>query len=353
MPDPYKAQQGGPNPVVALLVVGLLASVSALFVAFGGFGLFARPGVSAASSSSGSASLDASNGGLDADAGQGAPGGRGGQYDGPTPPAEDTAPEGDQPGGTDADAGIFDGGTLLVGSYAVPGDDVASSGLEAMQQRVAAAVPSFERADQPAQPVYEIAVSVASDEPGADGDYSADVPRAVVQAYLDAAREDDAIVLLDLQPGRVPFSSAARTWSWALQQPDVGLALDPRWRVRAGEVPGQDSGYVAAPELNRTMTWLDRLRRGNDLPQKLIVLHQSRPSLVRDLDSVKVPGGLAAVQLVDASGTPAEKTAAFDAVATPDTFTMGFKTFEDRDDPLMSGTEVHELRPKVRFVSTQ
>ena len=206
---------------------------------------------------------------------------------------------------------------------------------------------------QPLRHVYELIVTIADGSPGTDGDYSHDVPRAVVQTYLDAAHRHHALLLLDLQPGRSTFPEVAKRWAWALRDPWVGLALDPEWRMGPHQVPAHTIGQVGAPEVNRTSHWLAGLTRSAGLPQKLFVVHQFRVDMVQHLDDVVRRRGLATVQHVDGFGTRKQKLATYHAVARPQRFTMGLKLFYDEDVDRMGPVPVHALRPPVRFVSFQ
>ena len=58
--------------------------------------------------------------------------------------------------------------------------------------------------------------------------------------------------MLDLQPGRADFLEVRKRWQWALEEPYVGLALDPEWRMRPEQVPGRVIGSVGAAEVNRS-----------------------------------------------------------------------------------------------------
>lgn len=174
-----------------------------------------------------------------------------------------------------------------------------------------------------------------------------------MERYLRAARRNKVLLVLDIQPGRSGFLEVARRWRWALERPWVGLALDPEWRMAAGEVPGETIGQVRAAEVNRVSRWLARLARRHDHPQKLFVLHQFRRDMVVDIDDVVDRPRLAMVQHADGFGTQAQKRSTYDTVAEPDQFVMGFKLFYDEDTDLMTPSQVLRLRPRVRFVSYQ
>ena len=141
-------------------------------------------------------------------------------------------------------------------------------------------------------PVYELIVTVADGAatPGTDGDFSHDILHSNVQAYIDAAHRNGALLLLDIQPGRTDFLTVAKRWQWALEDPWVGLALDPEWRASATEFPGQTIGSVSAKEINRTAGWLSNLTQAGGLPEKLFVLHQFQTGMIPDIGKVRAAG---------------------------------------------------------------
>ena len=83
-------------------------------------------------------------------------------------------------------------------------------------------------------------VAAAHPEEGSRCDTRAD--DAVIGRYLRAARRAKALLVLDIQAGRSDFyTETVRLQKW-LEQPDVGLALDPEWRMGPDEVPGNVIG---------------------------------------------------------------------------------------------------------------
>ena len=202
-------------------------------------------------------------------------------------------------------------------------------------------------------PVYELVVTIADPEPGDDGDYAHDALHSEVQEYIDAAHRNGALLLLDLQPGRASFLEVAKRWEWALLDPWVGLALDTEWRMKGDQVPGRDIGSVSAGELNRVSAYLSGLARANRLPEKLMLFHQSRTGNVRGIAKVRRPKGVAVVQHVDASGSPATKVDTYDRVARPKTFVTGFMVFLESDSPIMKPKAIRRVDDAIRFVSHQ
>jgi hypothetical protein len=274
-------------------------------------------------------------------------------------PVETTAPE--KPARSQALPGggtrVFEGNRFLVAYYGT--GQTGSLGVlgetdpDTMDRRLHRAARPFRQPGQPVRHVYELIVTIADGHPGKDGDYSHDIPRSEVRRYIRAAHRNDALLLLDLQPGRSTFPEVARRWAWALRDPWVGLALDPEWRMGRRQVPAHTVGQVRASEVNRTSGWLSRLTVRDGLPQKLFVLHQFRVDMVDRIGRIEQRPDLAMVQHVDGFGTPRQKLATYHAVARPRQFTMGFKLFYDEDVHRMSAGDVRRIRPKVRFVSFQ
>lgn len=270
----------------------------------------------------------------------------------PTPPP--LAARATLPGGRRT---VFGDRSFLVAYYGTAGTGalgvLGETGIDRAHQRLVRAARPFRRPGERLQPVYELIVTVADAHPGRDGDYSHDIPRAEVRRYVRAAHRHGALLLLDLQPGRSGFLRVARRWAWALEDPWVGLALDPEWRMDRHQVPARVIGSVDAAEVNRTSAWLSRLVQRHRLPQKLFVVHQFRVAMVEHVDEVRPRPGLTLVQHVDGFGSPQQKLATYRAVVRPRRFTLGLKLFYDEDRHLMSPARVRGIRPPVRFVSYQ
>jgi hypothetical protein len=248
-------------------------------------------------------------------------------------------------------------GRVLVAYYGTA--NTASLGVlgegspDAITERLRKAAQPFARPDRKVQIVYELIASVAQASPGSDGDYSSYVADADVRRYVRAAKRNDALVVLDLQPGRSDFLPQARHFRWALRKPWVGLALDPEWHMGPHQVPAHAVGHVSAAEVNAVSGFVARLVAERDLPQKLFMVHQFRTDMVRQIGNVKRRPGLAMVQHVDGFGSRQQKLATYHAVAKPDRFYMGFKLFYDEDSNLFRPAQVLRIHPSVRFISYQ
>ena len=166
----------------------------------------------------------------------------------------DTAATGvELPGGGQV---VFPGRTM-VALYGHPGDTVLGAlGEQSLAQTVVRAkkVASAYSAllKQPVIPTFEIITTVASSSAGPDGDYSTEASEAFLRPWVDAAKQNGIYVMLDLQPGRTDFLTQAKRYANILAEPNVGLALDPEWRLKPNQFHMVQIGSVTAAEVNAT-----------------------------------------------------------------------------------------------------
>jgi hypothetical protein len=240
-------------------------------------------------------------------------------------------------------------GTAGTPSLGVLGDGPAAQVAERLENVAA----GFATPDRVIQPAMELIVTIADRTPGPDGDYSHDLDPQLAWQYLTIARAHRQLLILDIQPGRTHFLKKAQSWEQLLREPDVGLALDPEWRMPPGMIPGHAIGHANAAEINEVGAWLADLTRSAQLPQKLFVLHQFTRSMLPDLPTVQRHPELAIVQHLDGFGSPADKLTKYHSLQYPELFNMGFKLFYDEDTPMLGPAETLALTPPPSYVSYQ
>jgi hypothetical protein len=185
-------------------------------------------------------------------------------------------------------------------------------------------------------PTFEIIASVAAAGPTDDGDYSTEWPIDTFQPLMDAAAANDAYVILDLQPGRDDFLTQAKMYEELLLLPNVGLALDPEWRLASDEVHLDQVGRVGAAEVNTVIHWLADLVRDNGLPQKMLVLHSFRTFMIENKELLEDRPELQVVLQMDGDGTEPQKDNTWRQLREgfEDAFwAWGWKNFFDEDEP--------------------
>jgi hypothetical protein len=217
-------------------------------------------------------------------------------------------------------------------------------------RRLAREARRYRRDDRAELPALELIAVIANADAGDDGMYRARQSDSVIRRYLRAARVAKALLLLDIQPGRSDFfTEATRLEKW-LKEPDVGLALDPEWRVTEGQIPGQVIGRVDSREVNATSAWLAQLVANNGLPEKLFVVHQFTDDMVEHT-RVKQREGLDMVLNVDGFGGREVKVAKYrDFTREAKDFHHGFKLFYEEDTDLMTPRQVLRMKPRPELV---
>lgn len=205
-------------------------------------------------------------------------------------------------------------------------------------------------------PTFEIIATVASAQAGRDGDYSNETALDDIRPWIETAAANDMYVVLDLQSGRTDFLTQAKHYEEFLRLPHVGLALDPEWRLRPGEVHLRQIGTVGAAEINQVVRWLADLVRTEALPQKLLILHQFRFSMITNRELVETPAELAVLIHMDGQGPISTKYSTWRALTgEPDAhrFYWGWKNFYDEDFPTPTAEQVLAQTPSPLFVSYQ
>ncbi len=200
-------------------------------------------------------------------------------------------------------------------------------------------------------PAMELIGVIASAGAGADGRFRYRQTPKVIRRYLRAARDAKALLILDVQPGRSDFVIEAKALAEFLVQPDVGLALDPEWRMGPSQVPGTVIGSVDAAEVNRVTEWLSDLVAARNLPDKLVIVHQFTDGMIRRKKGLRVRPGIDMVLNADGFGTATAKAATYRRVVSDrGPFHTGFKLFYVEDTGLMSPAQVMRLRPRPEVV---
>lgn len=204
-------------------------------------------------------------------------------------------------------------------------------------------------------PTLEVIATVVQDRPGRSGLYRNRIPDAVIKTYLSVARRHNALLLLNIQPGRSEFLDEVKHLRPWLSEPEVGLALDPEWAMGPRQVPGRTYGWSTGAELDMVARYVSAIVQAEHLPEKAIVYHQVAPSVVRDESGLKRHPGVAMIKSVDGIGARVDKVHTFRRVqaATPSFVHSGFKLFFDEDTqhgPLMTPRQVLALRPQPEYV---
>lgn len=225
-----------------------------------------------------------------------------------------------------------------------------------MMRRLKAQARAYSKADprHPAIPVVELIASVAQRDPGPGGLYVSRLDPKVIRRYATLAKENHALLMLDVQPGRDSVMDEVKALAPFLKLPYVELAIDTEYHVGPGEVPGRDLGSVDGSEIEQAVRYVDRLVRRNDLPAKVVLVHQFQSGVVRNVGLVKPTRHVEVVLNADGFGVPRDKLAKYRMLVRNRPVQYGgFKLFYRQDRPLLSPTEVVRMDPAPAVVDYQ
>ncbi|GAA4668497.1 hypothetical protein [Gordonia humi] len=252
-------------------------------------------------------------------------------------------------------------GRRMVSLYGSPGTadlgPLGAQGIDASIRRVRRMARQYEKiSDAPVVPAFEIIATVASAAPGYRGAYTDPIDPAVLKPWIDAAEKAGVYVTLDLQPGRMDFLTQAKMYRDLLRRPNVGLALDPEWRLKPDQKHLTQIGAVDPAEVNRTADWLAGIVREGSLPQKAFVLHQFDKDMLGDRSRLDTSHPeLATVIHADGHGIPSVKMLTWRRIVAglpPNTW-LGWKNFYTEDKPMFSPRRTLRVTPEPWFISYQ
>ena len=194
-------------------------------------------------------------------------------------------------------------------------------------------------------PALHLIVAVAQRYSGSDGLYLDRMDAELLAEYVEAARERDVLLFLDIQVG---WSDVLLEVSWlaaALREPFVHLAIDPEFATRSdGAPPGVAIGSLEASEVNDVQRYLARIVRLRGLPPKVLVLHQFLDDMLRDVDAYEdVPEVELAIDM-DGYGGDQAKLSKYDRYALSSyAERAAIKLFYDWDAPLITPARLQAL----------
>jgi hypothetical protein len=229
-----------------------------------------------------------------------------------------------------------------------------------MLARLDEEVAAWRRADPftRVRPALHLITVMAAGDPGDDGMYRIRQPARRITQVMEWAARRDALVFLDIQPGRSTVRDELPRLERWLIEPHVHLALDPEWAMGPAEVPGRRIGSMSADDVNYAMDFLARLVEEHRLPPKVLVVHRFTQGMLRNARDIRMDPRVQVVIHMDGWGPPAQKIRTYRDFVVPeaDQFT-GFKLFYHNDrrggSRLLTPEEILELRPVPFYIQYQ
>jgi hypothetical protein len=255
-------------------------------------------------------------------------------------------------------------GTRIVAFYGNPASEhmgiLGELPPDEMLARLDAEVEAWRAADPdtPVRPALQMIAVMATGDPGRDSLYRLRMPDHRIEQVAAWAGRRDALLFLDVQPGRSTVPDEVQPLEPWLRRPDVHLALDPEWAMPDDAVPGQQIGSLTADDINWAIDYLADLVERHHLPPKVLVVHRFTTSMIRRATEIRRDPRVQVVINMDGWGSPPQKRAAYRDIVAPesDQFT-GFKLFfrNDRRDGsvLLTPAEILELEPVPIYIQYQ
>jgi hypothetical protein len=183
----------------------------------------------------------------------------------------------------------------------------------------------------------------------------------MVEAYIEFAIRNDALVILDHQIGRFPLRQAMEALLPYLRYPNVHLAIDVEWRT---DRPMEKIGFIRGGELNVLQEMMLAYMADNDIPgRRMLIFHQFNYKMLRESSQVRVDyGPVHLVHTTSGWGKPKGKLATHARNAKVDTIPhKGFKLWlfyskkkgVHYDWPLMTPEGVLALNPQPGLIIYQ
>ncbi len=212
---------------------------------------------------------------------------------------------------------------------------------------------AYDAFGRPVIPAFELIAVIAHAAAGASGNYNGAVVDATVQKYLDVIRAHHGILILDIQPGRAKFLPEAKRYEKFLDQPDVGLALDPEWEMGPAQIPGATIGGTTGAEVDGVGAWLASIVTAHHLPQKLFVLHEFTPDMIAGKGAIHLRPQLATTFHIDGFGSQAKKLGQYRLVVGHGMpgFFEGYKLFYTQDVNMMTPAEAMKVVPQPSLIT--
>lgn len=222
---------------------------------------------------------------------------------------------------------------------------------EEVVQRLRAQAEVYQRlsADRTVVSAIHLIYAVAQEEPGAEGVYLGRMEDELIERWVRLTRENGLLLFLDIQFGRSTIDREFPHVAPFLKQPHVHLALDPEFAWGPDQYPLIDIGQIDAATVNRAQDLLERLAIEHRLPNKILVVHQFRPDMLKDKAGIRPSEWVETVIDADGFGSPALKHDQWNRVIRDDNVARaGIKLFYKQDAKnggLMSEADVLNLVP--------
>ena len=228
-----------------------------------------------------------------------------------------------------------------------------------MIHRLRAQTDAYQRLspDRTVVPAIHFVYAVAQERAGPEGLYLLRMEDELVRQWVQSTKENGLQLILDIQLGRSTIDREFQHVAPFLKEPNVHLAIDPEFAWGPDEFPLVDIGHIDASVINRAQELLEQVIVANRLPNKVLVVHQFRPDMIRKKAAIRSSERVETVIDADGFGSLALKLDQWNRVIREDNVQRaGIKLFyrQDRQQgALMTPEEVMALMPTPLLIVYQ
>ncbi len=204
-------------------------------------------------------------------------------------------------------------------------------------------------------PAFHLITGVAQQYPTRDGTWLGRLDHERIAEYVEAARERDMILFLDVQIGWSDPLREVQLLERFLREPFVHMALDPEFATEhLGVRPGLAIGGIGADDVNRVQRYLATLVEEEGIPPKILMIHQFAARMLRDRELVEDVAEVEVSIDMDGFGTIALKLRHYDWYALQEPSERpALKLFFDQDTPVMTPEQVQALEQPPDLIMYQ
>jgi hypothetical protein len=228
----------------------------------------------------------------------------------------------------------------------------------AMLARLRAQVAAYQaiNTDKTVVPALHLIYEVAQANTNDDGLYLYRTDDAIVQQYIELARQNNMLLFLDLQIGRSNLQRELDYVMPYLQLPFVHLAIDPEFAMPPGERPGEDIGSLDALDINAALDKIEAMMEQQNIPEnKIVVVHQFQETMLTNKE--QLDWWEPRVDLVldmDGFGDQTGKLGRYDTlVREAGARHGGIKLFYTHDVNLLTEQQIEDLVPRPDIIIYQ
>ncbi|MDQ6671242.1 MAG: carboxypeptidase-like regulatory domain-containing protein [Chloroflexota bacterium] len=235
-------------------------------------------------------------------------------------------------------------GNPLAKQMGILGELAPTDMLSQLKQQ-AAAITAADRT-RSVLPALELVTPAAQADAGEDGLYRARMKPELIEQVAQWAEANQALLILDVQPGRSSVAEEVSALLPFLHRPYVHLALDPEFAMPEGRAPGEVVGSMDASVVNATIRTLADLVNSEHLPPKVLIVHRFTEGMLTNYAEIKPDPHVQVVVTMDGFGSPQLKLAQYDEyVHNQAVEHAGIKLFYHHDVPILTPQQVVELDP--------